>query len=185
MASTAACAHLPGSGLPGPTPTPSSASPSPQASQSPGPCASPAFGTTTVFIVMSFAISPNTAPTYGNIGGYVAANADGTFADVAHLINVSHTDVIQFVNADNTGPSTILHSAVSFTSAPPFPVVPFTFPAGTQSPIGSIISIGQWSTGRISPTCYSQPFTLVPGTFYFGDYDYYNLSTFRDVIIVN
>ncbi|MGA8474902.1 MAG: hypothetical protein WB681_07510 [Candidatus Cybelea sp.] len=45
-----------------------------------------------------------------------------------------------------------------------------------------------WSTGRIeapvSQQCYSQTFTLTPGIYYFGDLDYYNLSNFRDVLIV-
>jgi hypothetical protein len=45
-----------------------------------------------------------------------------------------------------------------------------------------------WSTGRlaspVSEQCYSQTFTLSPGVYYFGDLDYYNLSNFRDVLIV-
>jgi hypothetical protein len=32
--------------------------------------------------------------------------------------------------------------------------------------------------------CYSQTFTLAAGTYHFGDLDYYNLSNFRDVLIV-
>ena len=186
MAFSAGCAHLAGSGLPGPTPTPSGfTSPSPLPSSSPGPCASPAFGTTTVFVVMSFQIAPTTSPTYGKIGGYVQSNPDGTFNNVAQVINIRRTDVIQFANADNTLPTTLLHSSVGFPAAPPFPAVPYNFPAGTQLPVGSVISTAQWSTGRVAPTCYSQPFTLVPGTFYFGDFDYYNLTTFRDVVVVN
>jgi hypothetical protein len=32
--------------------------------------------------------------------------------------------------------------------------------------------------------CFSQTFTLTVGTFYFGDYDYYNLTNMRDVLVV-
>lgn len=189
MAGVAACAHLPSSGLPGPVPSPSgvnfSPSPLPSSSASPGPCATPAFGMTTVFVAMSLGIAPTTAPTYGLINGYVAANSDGTFNNVAQVVSVHHTDVLQFANADNTLPTTLFHSAVGFTGAPPFPSVPFAFPLGTQLPIATVVSTAQWSTGRIGPACYSQPFTLIPGTFYFGDFDYYNLTNMRDVIVVN
>ena len=187
-----ACAHL-NAGVPGPLPTPSGGHPSPSPltspsggpSGSPGPCASPAFGTTTVFVVMSFGIAPTAAPGFGEINGYIAANADGTFNNVAQPITVHPTDVIQFANVDNSLPTTIFHSAVGLGHASMFPPVPFTFPNGSQLPIGSSVTTSTWSSGRVAPGCYSQPFTLISGTFYFGDLDYYNLSNMRDVIIVN
>jgi len=181
------CAHLPQSVLPAPSPSPfGSPSPTPSQSSSPSSCASPA-SNTTAFIVISGDIFPPT-PTpspYGLIYGYVAANPDGSFNDVAQVISVKSTDIVQFVNADTFGPAPIMHSAVGFPAATQFPAVPFTFPASTVAAVGSDISSTQWSTGRIAADCYSQPLTLVPGTFYFGDYDYYNSINMRDVIVVS
>lgn len=180
------CAHLPQSVLPAPSPSPlGSPSPTPSQSGSPSTCASPA-SNTTVFVVMSGDIFPPT-PTpspYGLVYGYVAANPDGSFNDVAQVITLKSTDIVQFVNADTSGPAAIVHSAVGFPAATQFPVVPFVFPASTVGDIGSAISSTQWSTGRIAADCYSQPLTVVPGTFYFGDYDYYNSINMRDVIVV-
>jgi hypothetical protein len=67
--------------------------------------------------------------------------------------------------------------------------LPYTFPSAAASPVATAVSTGSlWSTGRVdAPTyqqCYSQAFTLAAGTYYFGDLDYYNLSNFRDVLIV-
>jgi len=179
------CARLPQSVLPAPSPSPFG-SPSPSQSSSPSSCASPA-SNTTVFVVMSGDIFPPT-PTpspYGLIYGYVAANPDGSFNDVAQVIAVRSTDVVQFVNADTFGPAAIAHSAVGFPAATQFPAVPFTFPTSTVGAVGSVISSTQWSTGRIAADCYSQPLTVGPGTFYFGDYDYYNSINMRDVIVVS
>jgi hypothetical protein len=104
-------------------------------------------------------------------------------------------NLVQFANID----ADIAYSAVGFGTTA-FPKVPYTFPNGTQNPIGRAIGSNQWSTGRIPPAssfsgqlCYSQQFTL-PGaggastvTAFFGDYDRYNLTggTFRDVIVVS
>ena len=70
-----------------------------------------------------------------------------------------------------------------------FPTAPYTFPTAAASPTATAVSTSSlWSTGRIeapvSQQCYSQTFTLRPGIYYFGDLDYYNLSNFRDVLIV-
>ncbi|HKU66860.1 MAG TPA: hypothetical protein VJP85_03695 [Candidatus Baltobacteraceae bacterium] len=139
---------------------------------------------------MSLAIAPTSSPNYGEISGYTTADpSTGTYANVASVITAKTTDVLQFANAE-TGTTPIVHSAVGFPSATAFPSVPYHFPASTQQPIGAQISQTQWSTGRISESatfgaCFSQPFSLsTPGTYYFGDYDYYNLSNVRDVLVV-
>ncbi|HEY2476025.1 MAG TPA: hypothetical protein VGI19_14640, partial [Candidatus Cybelea sp.] len=82
----------------------------------------------------------------------------------------------------------VLHSAVGIKGNA-FPPTPYTFPKPAASPAGTAVSDSSlWSTGRIvapvSQQCYSQVFTLSPGVYYFGDLDYYNLSNFRDVLIV-
>jgi len=122
------------------------------------------------------------------INGYIVANSDGTFNNVAQVINLHSSDIVQFVNADSFGPAPIYHSAVSFPGASKFPATPYAFPAGTNQPIGSSISSAQWSSGRLPPSvalCYSQQFTAVPGTYYVGDFDYYNVANMRDVIVVS
>ncbi|HXM18314.1 MAG TPA: hypothetical protein VN934_05830 [Candidatus Tumulicola sp.] len=179
----AACAHLPSySVVPGSTPTPT---PSAGPSSSPAACATQA-PQATVIIVMSSSISATTVSPYNVINGYIKANIDSTFNNVASVINARSTDVIQFVNAENTGPATILHSAVGFPNAVGFPASPYSFPTSTQQQIGSAISQAQWSTGRLAPLpCFSQTLTASPGTYYFGDYDYYNLTNARDVLVVS
>lgn len=185
MGLTASCAHLPNYAMPGPLQSPSpTPMPSPSSSASPAPCGSPLPGTTVYVVMSSSALPPIISPSYGSIFAYVAANADGTFNNQAQVINLRTTAIVQFVNADNTGPSLINHSAIGFPKAPPFPTIPFAFPTGTQLPMNSVISTAQWSTGRVAPACYSQQFTLSSGTFYFGDYDYYNLNLSRSVIVV-
>jgi hypothetical protein len=126
---------------------------------------------------------------YGPINGYVEANSDGTFGLTAQVVNVSSSDIVQFVNVDDYGgESTIYHSAVGFPKATAFPLTPYSFPASTINPIGTSISSSQWSTGSFgapSAICYSQTFSLTAGTYYFGDYDFYNsLNSLRGVIAV-
>jgi len=187
----AGCAHLPNYALPGPgaSPTPTSSplvSPTPSGSPTPANCATPA-SNTTAFIVISVVVTATTVPSYGVINGYVVANSDGTFNNVAQVVNLHHSDIVQFVNADSFGPAPIFHSAVNFPGVSKFPVVPYAFPAGTDLPIGTMVSSTQWSSGRLPASvalCYSQQFTAVPGTYYVGDFDYYNLANMRDVIIV-
>ena len=66
--------------------------------------------------------------------------------------------------------------------------ITLTFPKSARSPIGNVITQALWSTGRLvsqpGVACFSQTFTLTVGTFYFGDYDYYNLTNMRDVLVV-
>ena len=122
---------------------------------------------------------------YGTLNGYVRLNPDGSFNNIAAQINAKTADIIQFVNGENSGPNTILHSAAGFTGAA-FPTVPYSFPALLQQQVGSAItSTGTWSSGRLSPICYSQPLSAAVGTYYFGDLDYYNLTNMRDVIVVS
>ena len=140
---------------------------------------------------MSLAIAPTDAPNYGTINGYTIANpTTGTFGNVATVITSKTTDVVQFANADY-GATPINHSAVGLPNAPGFPAPPYAFPPDVRQPISSQITQSQWSTGLVAePTgsgaCFSQPFTLPsPGTYYFGDFNYYNVSDMRDVIVVS
>jgi hypothetical protein len=139
-------------------------------------------------------ISATTAPKYETINGYAVVE-NGTFPSRATLINqwlnqgvvssITSKNVLQFTNIDSDG---ALHSAVGFKGSR-FPPTPYTFPSAAASPEATAVSTGTlWSTGRInapvSQQCYSQVFTLTPGLYYFGDLDYYNLTNFRDVLIV-
>lgn len=139
-------------------------------------------------------IGPTSVPKYGTINGYSVVQG-GSFPGRAMLINqwlnqgvvspITSKNVLQFANVDNGG---ALHSAVGFKGNS-FPPVPYTFPTAAASPTATAVSNSTlWSTGRVeapaSQQCYSQTFTLSPGVYYFGDLDYYNLSNFRDVLIV-
>jgi hypothetical protein len=163
-------------------------SPSPLPSSSPAACGN-FVSSTTAFIVMSFEIAPVTASPYGSIYGYALANGNGTFPFTAQVINLKTTDVIQFFNADNASTTTPLHSAVGLPQAnppaSPFPAIPYSFPLAMQQPMGLTITTVPWSSGRLTPGCYSQQFTLSHGIFLFGDYDYYDLINMRDVMTVN
>jgi hypothetical protein len=187
-----ACAKLDlgGSGN-GPIPTPSS---SPTTSPTPAVCGTPATNANTVLVAMGNNIGPRLDPNYGTINGY-AVVANGSFPGQATLINqwlnqgvmapITSKNVLQFTNVDSSG---AFHSAVGFKGSS-FPPVPYTFPKAAASPTATAVSTtALWSTGRIaapvSQQCYSQTFTLSPGVYYFGDLDYYNLSNFRDVLIV-
>lgn len=206
IVSAAACAKLPvtvnpnPSGTPFPTltpfPSPTASGPTPSSGPTPTPgptasgnCAGQA-SNTTVIVVMSLSVAPTTDPKYGVINGYTTADrTTGTYGNIATVINVKTTDVIQFANGDY-GSTPIYHSAVNFPNATSFPAVPYSFPSSTQQPIGTQITQSQWSTGQIPEVssvaaCFSQTFTLPStGTYYFGDYNYYNQSNMRDVIVV-
>jgi hypothetical protein len=126
----------------------------------------------------------NVAP-YGTLNGYTTLNSDGTFGNVSTVINATITDIIQFVNGEDSGPTPILHSAAGFSGSL-FPPIPYSFPSSVQTAVGNAItSSGAWSTGRLNSICFSQPFTVAAGTYYFGDLDYYNLTNMRDVIVVS
>jgi hypothetical protein len=193
VAGFAACAKLDlGGGGSGPIPTPTSS-----ATLTPGPgvCDTPSTNANLVIVAMGNQIAPTTAPKYRTINGYATVE-NGSFSSRAAVINqwfnqgvlspITSRNVIQFANVD---PGAALHSAVGFKGNR-FPPVPYTFPSAAASPVATAVSTGTlWSTGRVNPPvyqqCYSQAFTLTPGVYYFGDLDYYNLSNFRDVLIVS
>ncbi len=180
VAMVSGCAHLDV----GPTPPPGSPTPTGTASSSPGLCNTTQEPSTTLVIAMSSSITATTDPPYGTINGYTDA-AGGS--QTASVINAKTTDIIQFVNVDA---NPIDHSAVGFPNAKSFPNVPYTFQSASQTPQGTAISTSQsWSTGLIPSQggsgCYSQPFTIPStGTYYLGDYTYYNLTNMRDVVVV-
>lgn len=191
VATFAACTKLDLGGGNGPIPTPSA---SPTGSSTPSVCGTPNAGTNVVVVAMGNNIGPTTAPTYGPINGYAVVESGG-FPSQAMPINqwlnqgvvapITSNNVIQFTNVDTAGS---VHSAVGFKGGS-FPRVPYTFPSAAASPTGAAVSTTTlWSTGRVaagvSEQCYSQTFTLSRGVYYFGDLDNYNLSNFRDVLIV-
>jgi hypothetical protein len=191
VAAVAACAKLNLGGGDGPIPTPTSSS---TASPTPGVCGTPNTNANLVVVAMGNQIAPTSAPKYGTINGYTVVE-NGSFSTKASVISqwlndgvlssITSNNVLQFTNVDTGG---AFHSAVGFKGAS-FPRVPYTFPSAAASPVATAVSTGTlWSTGRINPPtyqqCYSQTFTLTPGIYYFGDLDYYNLSNFRDVLIV-
>lgn len=179
----------------GPTPT-SSASTSP----TPGVCATLNPGPNTVVVAMANSIAAVSVPTYGPIGGYSVVNLnDGTFPAQATVIKqyinatgtpapITANNVLQFANAESAyGPN---HSAVGF-KGDAFPSTPHVFASPLALPIGTAISNNtQWSTGRVAApfgnygSCLSKSFTLKQGTYFFGDFDFYNVTTFRDVLVV-
>jgi|SRR5579883_395084 len=187
----AACTKLDLGGGSGPLPTPTS---SPTGTPEPGACSTPNISANTVVVAMGNQIAPTTAPKYGTINGYAIVQ-NGSFPSHAAVISqwlnqgvvspITSSNVLQFANVDNGASD---HSAVGFTGNR-FPPTPYNFPSPAASPVATAVSTGAlWSTGRINPPtyqqCYSQTFTLKPGVYYFGDLDYYNLSNFRDVLIV-
>jgi hypothetical protein len=134
---------------------------------------------------MSSSITAANIAPYGTINGYIRLNPDGSFGNVSTVITARTSDIIQFVNGENSGPNTIVHSAAGFLGST-FPSVPYSFSAAIQVQTGNAItSSGVWSTGRLGPVCFSQPLTAAPGTYYFGDLDYYNLTNMRDVVVVS
>jgi len=179
------CARLPHYGVvPDPLPSGALPTPTPGSSATPSACATQA-PTATVIIVISSSITASNVAPYGGINGYTVLNPDGSFGNVATVINARTSDIIQFANGESGGPASILHSAAGFPTAA-FPPVPYDFPTAAQQQAGNAITNGgTWSTGRLGSLCFSQPLTAAPGTYYFGDLDYYNLENMRDVIVVS
>jgi hypothetical protein len=183
------CVHIPGGAIPNPSGGPTGATPTPV-----GSCGALQTNTNAV-IDMSQGIAASLDPIYGPILGYALDPGNGTFPTIAARVTLRPTDLVQFSNID----ADIAYSAVGF-GIKAFPPIPYSFPKGTQNPIGRQIGSNQWSTGLISPAsaltgllCYSQQFSLPSTggtntvTAYFGDFDRYNLTggTFRDVIVVS
>lgn len=193
IAVLAACTKLNLTPSPGPTPPPT---PTPTGEPTPSACGTPSANASTVLVAMSNGIGPTPVPTFGPINGYAVVE-NGIYPGQATLINqwinsvgnvapITSNNVLQFINVDTAAS----HSAVGFKGEA-FPPVPYSFPKAAASPTATAVSTSSlWSTGRIAPQaasqqCYSQTFTLKPGTYYFGDLDSYNLSNFRDVLIVS
>jgi hypothetical protein len=133
---------------------------------------------------MSVQAVATTDPTYGPINGYAPIDDTGFFNDTATVIMANPADTVQFENADDLSPTTIVHSAVGLPQ--PFPTPGYVFPSPAASPVGSaIVNTSLWSTGRIQPFCFSQTFTLADGVYYFGDLDYYGSINMRDVLVVS
>ncbi len=172
----------------------------PVVSPSPSPTAVPSVACNTnestnpnlILIGIGSEATTVTSP-YGQIAGY--ALFDGIdIPGQAQVISktyagqpITTTNTVQFTNIE-LGAGTIFHSAVAFAGK--FPPTPYVFPSPAASPVGTVIGNSFWSTGRIPPAqsgllCFSQEFTLEPGTYYFGDLDYYNtITSYRDVLVV-
>ena len=172
------------SSTPSPTPTPYAA-----------PCATQNPSSNVVLVAMASSIIPVNAPKYGTIGGYAVVTSAGVPAQAAvidhyentagNMVPITSNNVLQFVNVDVAG---VNHSAVGF-KGDAFPHKPYAFPAPAASPTAFAVSnTALWSTGLVavgaSLTCFSQTFTLKPGTYFFGDLDLYNLGTFQNVLSV-
>ena len=171
------CAHLTYGSVPSATPTPS-ASPTGVAAN----CNQTAAANAQV-VAISPLITPTTDPTYGLISGYGLATSGGA-SNVAATIVVAPSASVQFFDDDQAG-SQLRYSAVGLPGVSAFPGPTYTFPPSAVAVTGSqITSTTLWSTGLMQGQCYSQVFTLSgPGTYFFGDYNYYATGNIRDVIV--
>jgi plastocyanin len=190
------CSHADYSSvLPGATATPSSsasASPTATATAIPATCGTAVPGS--VYIAIGSYIEPETPidPAYGTLYGYALTDSVGDYPLNSGPIDLKPGDTIQFVNVDPaaaSGTDGTSHSAAGFQSAS-FPS-DYTFPAAASDPVGSTLSTtALWSTGEIpaqaDTLCYSQTLTVpASGTYYFGDVDFYDSTSMRDVIVVS
>jgi hypothetical protein len=170
------------------------ASPIPSATPTPPPCNARSTSPDLVVVDMGNQIVPvATASPFGKIGGYAVDADTSGYPTQAQLIDqtaaggpITTSNVIQFTNIELTSASN--HSAVGF-SGDAFPATPYEFPGKAGTPQNSTIGNAFWSTGQIPPAtngtlCYSQAFALKKGTYYFGDLNFYNITTFQDVLIV-
>lgn len=165
--------------VPVPSPSPTSTGTSATVPQT---CATQAPGAT--IVAMGSAISATSAAPFGTISGYAVASSFATLVNVAAPVAVRVSDIVQFVNVESGSPTAIYHSAVGFPGATAFPAVPVVFPPSLNQAVGTTIGANAWSTGVVAPQCFSPAFTLDVGTYYFGDLAYFNLTNFRDVILV-
>lgn len=177
------------------SPAPGSATPSPTPSTSPAPCntMNPA-ANVVVGMGSQFAAITSSSP-YPSVAGYAVGNGTGGYGYVATIVNhttsgatIAVGDVVQFANVETVSYAT--HSAVSLPGDK-FPMIPYPFPTAAAKPENHTIGNGNWSTGLVPPNttgtnCYSQSFTIEKsGTYYFGDYQFYNTATsFRDILVV-
>lgn len=186
------CAHANSVGVPDPRGSSTPGGPSPSPSGSPVPCGSPD-PNVFEFIAMTSTATATKDPNYGVVNGYTDQYIDGVPSQVANVITVASSTLIQFANLEPLPlqPPEIVHSAAALPTA--FPSPSYTFPPVEQAPLGTKISAQPWSTGPVGQDlvtfniCYSQTFTLPtgPGAYAFGDLTYFGLSNMRDVIIVS
>jgi hypothetical protein len=191
------CERVGGAPVINPTSTPTaiaSSTPTP----SPAPCRTPDLTNANLVVIgMASGFAATTDPTYGNIAGYAVIDITGSSSPPNTAMVIKQTTGGQLITPQNTiqfanlepGASGLVHSAVGFTGNS-FPSKPYAFPAPMASPTASLISNSvAWSTGLITAppqaVCYSQEFSLSPGTYYFGDFNYYNITTFQDVLVVS
>jgi hypothetical protein len=173
----AGCAHLTYGSVPSVTPTPS-ASPTALVAT----CNSTAAANAQI-VAISPLITPTMDPTYGLISGYGLATS-GSASNVASTIVVAPSATVQFFDDDQVG-SQLRYSAVGIPNVTTFPAPTYTFPPSAVNTTGSQINgTSAWSTGLMAGQCYSQVFTISgPGTYFFGDYNYYGTGNIRDVIV--
>jgi hypothetical protein len=196
-AAVVGCANVHDAGIVAPAPSPS-------ASVTPGSCATPdGTDTNIVYVAMSSDMAPATDSSGNSIFGfapYPDLATEGTVPQTSAVVPVTTGELVQFVNAEPSG-STISHSAVGFTTSA-FPVVPYSFPPGSDTQIGTTITKAispgtqtSWATGEVAPAsssvtgtaCASQVFSAsLTGTFYFGDFSTYNsAASMRGEIVVS
>jgi hypothetical protein len=188
------CAHPAQVGFISPTPTPTPTA-------TPGACATPDVTDTNVALVgVSVDMTPAKDPKNNSIFGYAPYVNGNIPPQTSAVVTVAPSQLVQFLNLEPSS-STLSHSAVGFTSST-FPTVPYNFPPGSDSQVGSIITKAiaagasvPWSTGEIPASstastgmyCASQVFRApTPGTYYFGDFNTYNsAASMRGEIIVS
>lgn len=192
------CAHLPAADYGGVTPSTSpsmnpSSTPTSNPSSTPGPCATQdVTDTNVIYVSINPDVTPTKDPGGNQIFGYAPWDINGgaNVPGASATIPMTSTQLVQFVNTD-TNPNNVSHSAVGFTTNG-FPSQPFTFPSGSNKPIGNALTTAvssgggsPWSTGELAPNCFSQVLSARSGTYYFGDLDTFNsASSMRDEVIV-
>ena len=188
------CAHPISVAVPGQGGSPSpGVTPSPGMSSSPSPCGTPdQVHSVSEFIAMTSTATATSDPTYGVIDGYTDQYPDGFPSQVANVIMIAPSTLVQFVNLEPLPfqPPAINHSAAALPTA--FPSPSYTFSPAEMTPLGTVISTQPWSTGAVGQDlsgqniCYSQTLTAptAPGVYPFGDLEYFGLSNMRDVIVV-
>lgn len=142
--------------------------------------------------------SPVTIQPYQTISGYGVSDANLDIPTQSGLINVTFPgptspplttqNVVQFFNGEALG-STTLHSAYGFKQTG-FPQS-YKFPSPVPSPMATTIASNEnWFTGLVATEdangneCFSPEFKLTKGVYYFGDYNAYNSTNFRGIMIV-
>jgi hypothetical protein len=189
------CANPLGSSGGGVAPSPSS---TPTTTPSPAPCGTmDPTNPNLVLVAMAGGISPNSVGSYPSVFGYGVSDSSFDIPTQSGLIDITAyqattplttQNVVQFFNGEALS-STTLHSAYGFKSSG-FPNA-YQFPVPVPSPMATTIASGvTWFTGRVATQdatgepCFSPEFKLSQGTYYFGDYDAYNATGFRGILVV-